>query len=111
MTNWKLIEKSIKLVIDLFEAEGIMEDSKVIVHNVMTWYNKTDVTDAEMLAAAAISGPYRFGTSWDELIDLKEFYFPADLEKFGNPAHEEELMLDSYSIEEIESAQNDFLYW
>lgn len=128
MTNMRLIDEAVKLVIDLFEAEGIMESTVTIRTRATEWYNKTEIVDAEMLAAATITGSYQIGTSWDDLLNWKEFYFPStpieetiariggyhfDEETFGwlNEAMEDEMLaMENFHIGEIEAAQRDAMW-
>lgn len=128
MTNMRLIDEAVKLVIDLFEAEGIMESTATIRARATEWYNKTEIVDAEMLAAATISGSYQVGTSWDDLLNWKEFYFPStpieetiariggyhfDEETFDwlNSAMEDEMLaMENFHIGEIEAAQRDAMW-
>lgn len=128
MTNMRLIDEAVKLVIDLFEAEGIMESTVTIRTRATEWYNKTEIIDAEMLAAATITGSYQVGTSWDDLLNWKEFYFPStpieetiariggyhfDEETFDwlNSAMEDEMLaMENFHIGEIEAAQRDGMW-
>lgn len=128
MTNMRLINEAVKLVIDLFEAEGIMESTATIRARATEWYNKTEIVDAEMLAAATITGSYQVGTSWDDLLNWKEFYFPStpieetiariggyhfDEETFDwlNSAMEDEMLaMENFHIGEIEAAQRDAMW-
>lgn len=128
MTNMRLIDEAVKLVIDLFKAEGIMESTVTIRARATEWYNKTEIVDAEMLAAATITGSYQVGTSWDDLLNWKEFYFPStpieetiariggyhfDEETFDwlNSAMEDEMLaMENFHIGEIEAAQRDAMW-
>lgn len=128
MTNMRLIDEAVKLVIDLFEAKGIMESTATIQARATEWYNKTEIVDAEMLAAATITGSYQVGTSWDDLLNWKEFYFPStpieetivkiggyhfDEETFNwlNSAMEDEMLaMENFHIGEIEAAQRDAMW-
>lgn len=135
MTNMRLIDEAVKLVIDLFEAEGIMESTATIQARATEWYNKTEIVDAEMLAAATITGSYQVGTSWDDLLNWKEFYFPStpieeiiariggyhfddgeervreDFELLNALMEEEELLaMENFHISEIEAAQRDAMW-
>lgn len=128
MTNMRLIDEAVKLVIDLFEAEGIMESTTTIRARATEWYNKTEIVDAEMLAAATITGSYQVGTSWDDLLNWKEFYFPSTpieetIAKIGsyhfdeetldwlNEAMEDEMLaMENFHIGEIEAAQRDAMW-
>lgn len=128
MTNMRLIDEAVKLVIDLFEAEDIMESTTTIRARATEWYNKTETVDAEMLAAATITGSYQVGTSWDDLLNWKEFYFPSTpieetIAKIGgyhfdeetldwlNEAMEDEMLaMENFHIGEIEAAQRDTMW-
>lgn len=128
MTNMRLIEEAVKLVVDLFEAEGIMESTATIRARATEWYNRTEIVDAKMLAAATITGSYQVGTSWDDLLNWKEFYFPStpieetiariggyhfDEETFDwlNEAMEDEMLaMENFHIGEIEAAQRDAMW-
>lgn len=128
MTNMRLIDEAVKLVIDLFEAEDIMESTTTIRARATEWYNKTEIVDAEMLAAATITGSYQVGTSWDDLLNWKEFYFPSTpieetIAKIGgyhfdeetldwlNEAMEDEMLaMENFHIGEIEAAQRDTMW-
>lgn len=101
MTNMRLINEAIKLATDYFEANFITVDTAAIENRVKTWYNKTEIVEAEMLAAAAIHSEYLPCITWKELLELKEFYFPT------NP---EEFIQKNFSIQEIEEALHDVNY-
>lgn len=133
MMNMRLIEEAVKLVIDLYEAEGIMETTDTIRARAINWYNRTEIVDAEMLAAATITGSYQIGTSWDELLCWKEFYFPTTpveetMARIGGYVFddrsgtmedtfppsldgiEEMLAMENFHIGEIEAAQRDAMW-
>lgn len=77
MMNVRLIETAIKLVNDYYDAQKIQEQNAVIIERAVNWYNYTEIVDAEMLAAVVIHGPYNPHTTWDEVLQIKEFYFPT----------------------------------
>lgn len=117
----RLIEEAVNLVIKLFEAEGIMEATDTIRTRAIEWYNKTEIVDAKMLAAATITGSYQIGTSWDDLLNWKEFYFPSTpieetIAKIGgyhfkdDYFNEEMLAMENFHIGEIEAAQRDAIW-
>lgn len=125
MINMRLIEEAVGLVIALFEAESIMETTDTIRARAINWYERTEIVDAEMLAAAVITGSYQIGTSWDDLLAWKEFYFPSTPIKetitriggycFNNDAvdymiEKELLAMENFHIEEIEAAQRDAMW-
>jgi hypothetical protein len=100
MTNYGLIEKAVATVVDFFEAEGITETTNTITKRALDWYNKTEITDAKMLAAAVISGSYRFGTTWDELVELTNFYFPTTT--IAETVQQIDKMLEDEEVEQME---------
>ena len=100
MLNMSLINAAVKVVEDFFNAEGIYEDVETIKTRAINWYNYTKIVEVEMLAAATISGEYQIGMSWDDVLKIKEFYFPSI-----------PIELENYHISEIEAAQHDCLWW
>lgn len=121
MMNMRLIDEAVNLVIELFEAEGIMEATNTIRTRAIEWYNKTEIVDAEMLAAATITGSYQIGTSWDDLLNWKEFYFPSTpieetITRIGgyhfkdDYFNEEMIAMENFHIGEIEAAQRDAIW-
>lgn len=123
MMNMRLIEEAVRLVVDLFEAENIYEKTSAIRERAIDWYNRTEIVDARMLAAATITGVYQIGTSWDELLNWTEFYFPSipivetlaiiggddmELDMFCNC--DEYIAANNFHIGEIEMAQRDFIW-
>ena len=121
MMNMRLINEAVNLVIELFEAEGIMEATDTIRTRAIEWYNKTEIVDAKMLAAATITGSYQVGTSWDDLLNWKEFYFPSTpieetVARIGSYHFvddyfsEKTLAMENFHIGEIEAAQRDAMW-
>lgn len=123
MMNMRLIEEAVKLVIDLYEAEGIMEATDTIRARAINWYERTEIVDAEMLAAATITGSYQVGTSWDDLLVWKEFYFPSTpieetIARIGGYQFDEDVLgfeeemlaMENFHIGEIEAAQRDAMW-
>ena len=116
MTNTKLIESAVKLVVEFFEAEGIAETTESIRKRATEWWNYTEIVDAEMLAAATISGSYKVNTSWSDLLSWREFYFPSipieeTLARIEGYYLEEELLaMENFHIDEIEAAQMDVMW-
>ena len=103
MTNWKLIDNVVDCLTAIYEAEHIVETRKTIQARVINWYNHTDITDEQMLIAAAWIGEYSPSIKYKEIEDARdalflEVYIPA---------------FDSMEIHigEIEEALNDAKYW
>ena len=99
MTNTKLINEAAILVSKMNEANYISETTEAIRARVENWYNHTDITDAEMLAAVALNGDFDPVLRWDDLVAAKEFYFPTIPFEYTE-----------FHISEIESALYDNLW-
>ena len=67
MMNNNLINESIKLVENYFEANHITVNSNTIRKRVENWYCNSDIADAEILAAVAIESDYE-PMSYDEIL-------------------------------------------
>lgn len=93
--NKKLYEEVFKTVVDAFEFEQIFMDNKTIDRRITDWYNHTDYTDVETLAALVMGSEYRASITCDEVEEMKEFFFPS------HPRFE-------LSIAEIEMALHDY---
>ena len=93
--NKKLYEEVFKTVVDAFEFEQIFMDNTTIDRRITDWYNHTDYTDVETLAALVMGSEYRASITCDEVEKMKEFFFPS------HPHFE-------LSIAEIEMALHDY---
>lgn len=116
MTNMRLIAETVKLINDYFEAENITATNQTITNQAIEWYNHSEITDAEMLAAAVMTyGNYKPGTTWDELEQLRDFYFPSDFIHFCSCGvdenRDEAITMNHFHIGEIEAAQKDAMWW
>lgn len=93
MTKYTAAETAISLVIENMEINHIACDTESIRARVYSWYNNSDVTDSEMLAACALEGMDWFpGASYKTMLEVKERWFPK------NP-------YDEIFIKDIEIAQ------
>lgn len=115
MLNMKLIEGTVSLINTFFESEGIYVTSDLVRKQAISWYSNSEIVEKEMLAAAVMNyGSYRPGTTWNELEQLREFYFPSEPIEFGscrfNEEYYEMLAMESFSIGEIEAAQRDIMW-
>ena len=115
MMNMRLIAETVKLVNSYFEAENIMVSNQIIEAQAIDWYNHSELVEAEMLAAAVMNyGNYRPGTMWNELEQLREFYFPSESIRFSslgfNVICYEMLAIENFSIGEMEAAQRDAMW-
>lgn len=67
----------IELCIDYFEYEGIAIHSSIIDKQITSWYENTDISDEEMLAAAVICfGSYSPQITYKEIEQARDFCFP-----------------------------------
>ena len=101
MMNDKLIKEAVKIVIEIEEAEGITEQTSNIEARALDWYNNTEITSAEMLAAATLNGSYDPSISWDTLEQLTDYYFYEP---------ENNYLQYHFSVGEIEDSYRDFLW-
>lgn len=93
--NKKLYEEVFKTVVDAFEFEQILMDNATIDRRITDWYNHTDYTDVETLAALVMGSEYKASITCDEVEEMKEFFFSS------HPHFE-------LSIAEIEMALHDY---
>lgn len=75
MTNWKLINDVVKSLTEIYEAEHIVETKAAIEKRVIEWYNHTDITDEQMLIAAAWLGTYDPSIKYEEIEDARDALF------------------------------------
>jgi hypothetical protein len=120
MMNYDLINRTVKIVSDYYEAEGIFESNASIEAQAVDWYRHSEIVDALMLAAAVMNyGAYKPNTKWIELEHLRDFYFPnvsidtiiSMLSGEDEAAYDKYLAMSNFSIGEIEAAQNDARWW
>ncbi len=98
MKTFTAVEQATNLAIQLFEANYITINYASVKDCVFSWYNNTDITDPEILAACALEGKNWFpGATYQQMLDAKEQWFPQ------NPYEE-------FSIWEIEAAQYDMIW-
>ena len=112
MVNISVIDKAVKLVVDLFEAEGIYEPTSALKVKAEKWFDKFGILDVQMLAAATIVGEYTDGVTVGDLLNWKEFYFPSTpidetLARIGGYYCDEYMALINLNAREIEMAQRD----
>lgn len=77
MTNKALLDSAIKLVNQIFESEGIFETNNVLFTRAERWYNHTEITDVETLAAVIMYGDYDSSLRHKDICEIKEFFFPS----------------------------------
>lgn len=99
MMNVGLINEAVELVAMINEANYIYETNVAIRARVENWYNHTEITDAETLAAVALNGDFTPNVRQYDIDTAREFYFPTV------PFEYTEI-----HIHEIEDALNDELW-
>ncbi len=77
IVNRRLYEEVFKIVVDAFEYEHILMDNKTIDRRITDWYNHTDYTDAETLAALVMYSDYKSHITPKDVEEIKEFFFPS----------------------------------
>ena len=99
MFIYSTVEKAVKLVVDNFEINHMACDTQAIRASVHSWYDNSDVTDPEILAACVLMGKDWFpGATYQYMLEAKEWWFPQD-------------PYEGTSIWEIEAAQYDMMWW
>ena len=78
MKRYATVEAAVDLVVKTFEANHIVSDSECIRQRVYSWYSHSDVTDPEILAACAIEGWWYPAATYDDMLMMKEGWFPED---------------------------------
>ena len=105
MINKTLIKRAVRLIIEIEEAEGIIEQTSNVEARVLDWYNNTEITSAEMLAAASMLGDYSKDIKYDDIVRLCENYFYDE-----EPARKAGYYDTDFSIGEIEDSYRDY-FW
>lgn len=95
MMNNTLIENAVTLA-----SRYSNIDKNELRVNVINWYNNTDFTSDEVLAALAIEGSYKKMSFSDIDKIILAFKMLIEYDEYYN----------NFSIEEIEMAQNDYLF-
>ena len=76
MMNMNLINKVVEWIIKAYEFEGIHESEKTIAERTLNWYNHSDISDFETLAAAVWIGDYR-KIDFDVIEAVRYMLFPT----------------------------------
>lgn len=103
MINTKLIEATMKEIETFFKLEGfpltldLKANFKTKAEN---WYNYTEITDAETLAAVVMSGDFEPGITIKEIQQIEEFFYPSIPPEYTE-----------IHIAEIEEAERDSFWW
>lgn len=81
MMNERLINETLKLINDYFAEEGITVSNAILDGQIRSWYNNSEITNAEMLVAAVMQyGAFNPDITWRALEQLRDFYFPLSAE-------------------------------
>jgi hypothetical protein len=96
MINENLISRAVDIAFGYLEAEGIYESVINLRKRATIWYENTDIADARTLAAVVISGDFKAGVTWNEILKIEDFFFPQEPLEYIN-----------FGIGEIEEAQHD----
>ena len=89
----RTIEKALGIIYDYYHEENIYEPIGDVINRLKEWYIKIGIEDEETLAALAMSGNYEKPMTTQEILNIREFFFPSTPLEF-----------DNFSIEEIELA-------
>lgn len=98
MMNKQLIAETVRIVIDYFEGERIYEETKSIETRAIEWYNHTEITDSQTLAAVTMYGSFIPTITYDEIKQIENYFFPS-----------EPIELCNFHISEIENSLRDEL--
>lgn len=79
MRNERLINKARSICFDYMENNNIdaMEWHQTINNRLCEWYDNTEITDAETLAAVALHCDFELSHDWKWVQAIKEEYFPT----------------------------------
>lgn len=97
IANKKLYDEVFKIIVNSFECEHIFVDNESIDRRLTDWYNHTDYTEPETLAALTMYSEYNPFITYQDVKEIKEFFFPSI------PSFE-------IHISEIEAALHDYDY-
>jgi len=99
MKRYATVEAAVVLAVETLETNHITCNTECIRAKVYSWYNNSDVTDPEVLAACALEGMDWFpGATYKLMLEMKERWFPKD-------------PYDEIFIGDIEMSQKDTQWW
>lgn len=93
------VDKAVKLVSEILEANRISCTNDVIENEVQSWYSNSDISNEEMLAAAVLEWGYWRQVSYSDWCDARAKWFCDVPEQYSN-----------FSVGEIEAAQRDLMW-
>lgn len=76
MTTYVTAERAVDLAVKVAENHHMMCDTNSLRKRVYSWYNNTDVTNPEVLAACALTGvSYYRGATHMDMINMRNNWF------------------------------------
>ena len=78
VTNLNLLVEATELVNEFLEAENIHMTNDSIMERAREWYDHTEITDPETLAAVVLYGDFDPSIRIDAIEELTQFYFPTE---------------------------------
>lgn len=76
MKNYTTVEAAVALVVENFEINHIVCDTKCIRNRIYSWYENSDVTDPEILAACALEGKdWSLNARYTDMLAAKQKWF------------------------------------
>ena len=73
-----LILKAVELANEFLEAENIHVANAQLMKRAVKWYDHTEITDPETLAAVVLYGDFEPSIRIDAIEELTQFYFPTE---------------------------------
>ena len=73
-----LILKAVELANEFLEAENIHVANAQLMKRAVKWYDHTEITDPETLAAVVLYGDFDPSIRIDDIEELTQFYFPTE---------------------------------
>ena len=73
-----LILKAVELANEFLEAENIHVANAQLMKRAVKWYDHTEITDPETLAAVVLYGDFEPSIRIDDIEKLRQFYFPTE---------------------------------
>lgn len=73
-----LILKAVELANKFLEAENIHVANAQLMKRAVKWYDHTEITDPETLAAVVLYGDFDPSIRIDVIEELTQFYFPTE---------------------------------
>lgn len=111
MLNKKLIAEALEIISSYYEDSGIAVNTQLYRDRLIDWYNHSDITDAETLAAVAMETEYDATLKWNDIEHIWNYYFgyPDDIiaDYLATSGYDD----NNINVEELKLAQEDVLYY